>query len=239
MRKFSVLAYFVLALLACNDKAEEKPESKKAGGAGSAGVVSSHVLHEMAFGHHQSPSEDYWDSLNNTVLSPPDPGNIIRNKNYKTFGWHLYSRGSAYKTYRFSLLWGVSYFAYILNPENGSYKNIHQWKTTSLVDSAKAWGSRVFLTLANFGESNNAIFLRNAKAQQTLTDSVKQLLLYRNADGINIDFENVHAENKEQFTAFIKTISQELKNVNPDFQVSVCLYAVDDQKIFDMNTCCF
>lgn len=235
MRKFSVLVYTVLTLLACNNKAGKNLESKKTGGADSAGIVSSHVLHEMAFGHHQSLSEDYWDSLNKTVLSPPDLRNSIRNKNYKTFGWHLYSRGSAYKAYRFSLLWGVSYFAYILNPENGSYKNIHQWKTSGLIDSAKVWGSNVFLTLANFGESNNSLFLNNAKAQGTTIDSVKQLLLLRNADGINIDFENVHAENKEQFMTFIKTISQELKSVNPGSQVSVCLYAVDYQKIFDIN----
>jgi spore germination protein YaaH len=157
-------------------------------------------------------------------------------KDYKTFGWHIFSKGSAYKSYNFSLLWGVSYFSYMVNAKTGSYDNIHQWKTTALVDSAKVNSCKVFLTVSNFGEKRNTEFLKNPKAQKTLADSLSVLLDLRKANGINIDFEGVSSKDKNEFNQFIVTLSDRLHKINPDYMVSVALYAVDYHKIFDIKT---
>jgi spore germination protein YaaH len=91
----------------------------------------------------------------------------------------------------------------LINPETGGYKNIHQWKTTELIDSAKAYNCKVFLTISNFGGKNNDTFLSNSKSQETLADSIISLLSLRNANGINIDFEGLQPESKVKFTKFI------------------------------------
>ncbi len=197
--------------------------------------ISSHHMHEKTFGNLNFATEKQWDSLRG-ISKKINPGNRYKLlSNYRTFGWHIYSNGSSYKNYNFSLLWGVSYFAYLVNPETGSYKNIHQWKTTKLIDSAKANNCKVFLTVSNFGNNSNAVFLKNSKAQERLVDSVTSLLALRSANGINIDFEGVSSKNKDAFTKFIIMISQKLKQVNPDYMVSLCLYAIDWHKVFDIK----
>lgn len=198
-------------------------------------TVSAHYLHESRFGHLISSSEDFWDSLNGTVNLHKPLKKYSLNPTYKTFGWHLYSNGSTYKDYNFSLLWGIAYFAYIIHPEDGSYENIHQWKTTAMIDSAKVHSCNVFLSIANLGKENNETFLNSSAAQNNLIDSVLSLLALRNGNGINIDFESVPAQSKEKFTAFIQTISKRLKKENPEYQVSICLYAIDYNHIFDIK----
>lgn len=198
--------------------------------------IGPNYAHHKQFSDYNFTTEKQWDSLNHiSEHSNSLPRHNI-NKDYKTFGWHLYSKGSAYKNYNFSLLWGVAYFSYMVNAETGSYDNIHQWKTTALVDSAKVHNCKVFLTVSNFGEKRNAILLKNPKAQQTLADSLSALLRYRKADGVNLDFEGVSSENKKEFSDFIVTLSKRLRKANPDYMVSLALYAVDRNKIFDIKT---
>ncbi len=127
-------------------------------------------LHHLKFSKYKFTTEKQWDSLHANLEFPLMNTGHILNTDYKTFGWHLYSKGSAYKRYDFSLLWGISYFSYMLNPTTGSYFNIHQWKTTALIDSAKAKKCKVFLSVSNFGHKNNMVFLENPKAQETLID---------------------------------------------------------------------
>ncbi len=158
-----------------------------------------------------------------------------RNPNYKTFGWHLPSNDNLYKNYNFSMLWGLSYFSYTIKPETGSYKSIHQWKTTSLIDSAKVHNCKVFLSVSNFGTKNNTVFLNNSKAQETLIKNLVELLAYRKADGINIDFEGISKKDKNLFTNFISKVSKQLKKENPNYLISLCLYANDWHHIFDIK----
>jgi spore germination protein YaaH len=193
-------------------------------------------LVEKQFENFNFKSEQQWDSLNKIS---PQKVSLKKGKvhpDIHTFGWHLYSNGSSWKNYNFSMLWGISYFSYKIQPETGSYKNIHQWKTTALIDSAKANNCKVFLSVSNFGNKNNATFLENPKAQKTLIDSLSNLLALRNADGINIDFEGVAKKNKEAFSKFIVKASKELKLINPKYMISLCLYAEDWNHVFDIKT---
>jgi spore germination protein YaaH len=196
--------------------------------------VSQRHLHEKTYGGLNFTTEQQWDSLNNISYKPitHKKGNV--HPNYRTFGWHVYSNGSSYKSYNFSMLWGISYFSYADEPKTGNYKSIHQWKTTSLIDSAQTKGCKVFLSVTNFGSENNAVFLNNSKAQTTLIENLAELLALRNADGINIDFEGVAKEDRSQLTQFIIQVSKKLKEKNPNYMVSLCLYAIDWNNVFDI-----
>lgn len=197
--------------------------------------TSPHFHHHQPFADLNFTSEQQWDSLNGKSVRPRLVSPYKRHSDYKTFGWHLYSKGSAYKNYNFSLLWGVAYFSYSVDPETGSYKSIHQWKTTALIDSAKAHKSKVFLSVSNFGAKDNTTFLTNTRAQKTLTDSLTVLLTLREANGINIDFEGMSATNRTAFTDFIISTAKQLKQQNSDYEISIALYAVDYHRVFDIK----
>lgn len=198
--------------------------------------ISIHQSHEQTYAHHKFTKEEQWDSLQGIQAIPAISNKKTKvNNKIKTFGWHIYSNGSSHYSYNYDLLWGISYFSYGVNPNTGSYKSVHQWKTTTLIDSAKAHGCKVFLTISNFGAKDNATFLKNPQAQTNLIDSVKTLLALRKADGINLDFESVSAKNKSDFTSFINLISSELKKEKADYMISLCLYAVDFGHVFDIK----
>lgn len=198
--------------------------------------ISQRHLHENKMRDFNFENEQEWDSLNNISHEQVRYKKGKVHPDIRTFGWHIYSNGSSWKNYKFSMLWGLSYFSYAIQPETGHYKNIHQWKTTALIDSAKANDCKVFLSVSNFGSNNNSIFLENLMAQATLIDSLSSLLALRDADGINIDFEGVSKKNKKDFTKFILEISNKLKQVNPKYMISLCLYAEDWDNIFDIKT---
>ncbi|MCB0397745.1 MAG: hypothetical protein KDD36_13905 [Flavobacteriales bacterium] len=198
--------------------------------------ISQRHLHEKKFEGFDFNTEQQWDSLNGISHKKVQHRKGKVHPDIRTFGWHVYSNGSAWKNYNLSMLWGISYFSYTIQPETGNYKSIHQWKTTALIDSARAANCKVFLSVANFGSENNATFLKNPKAQNTLIDSLSRLLALRSADGINIDFEGVSKESKTSFTNFIIEISKRLKQDHPNYQISLCLYAEDWNDIFDIKT---
>lgn len=236
MKNILILLLLAIISFGCIQSGENRDSFKKRDAPFSPkDTLSAHYLHELKYGKLNASSEKHWDRINNTIHTSGHRGEYERDPNYRTFGWHLYSRGSTYRDYNFSLLWGVAYFAYIVDPENGSYKNIHQWKTTALIDSAKAYNCNTFLTVANFGKENNERFLNNPNAQSTLIDSVIHLLSLRGANGINIDFESIPTDNKTQFSAFVRKISQRIKQADPEYMVSICLYAVDYNHIFEIT----
>lgn len=179
-------------------------------------------------------TEAEWDSMEQIIHHVKHEGDFDLHPDYKTFGWHPYYTGSAYKAYNFSLLWGVAYFAYDIEPKTGSYTTIHSWKTTALVDSAKKHGTKVFLTVKSFGGANNSTFLRNPTARQTCIDSIIALVEYRDANGVNVDLEGVRASDKDSLTAFMVALSQQLKLKDPTHVVSLALYSVDWNNVFDI-----
>ncbi|WP_103071934.1 glycosyl hydrolase family 18 protein [Aquimarina sediminis] len=230
------LLFFIFTLtVACSTKRNKEKEREVNSKDSLSEYVGPNYKHYKQFSNYNFTTEKQWDSLNNVFEYPKHSSNDVVHKDYKTFGWHLYSKGSAYKNYNFSLLWGISYFSYIVNPETGSYKNIHQWKTTALIDSAKVKNCKVFLSVSNFGARDNTIFLNNPNAQKTLIDSLSSLLTYRGASGVNIDFEGIHSKSKKKFSDFIILLSKELRKKNPGHMVSVALYAVDYNTIFDIK----
>ncbi|HYX06930.1 MAG TPA: glycosyl hydrolase family 18 protein [Bacteroidales bacterium] len=148
------------------------------------------------------------------------------------FGWHPYWMGTAYESYDYSQLSDIAYFSYEVNPVTGSYNNIYFWKTTSLVDMAKEAGTRVSLTVTLF--SSHALFLENTVARQTLIDSLISLVQYRNADGVNIDFELIPSSQKANFTQFMVNLCDRFHEEIPGSVVSVALPAVDWNDVFDI-----
>lgn len=179
-------------------------------------------------------SESDWDIQNGFRGPVNEHGIGVRDPEYKVFGWNPYAEGTAYLDYNFDLLWGIAYFSYDVDPYTGNYKSIHSWKSTPMIDTAQAHGCEVYLSVSNFGGSNNHTLLNSAKSTKTLIENLIGLLKLRKANGVNIDFEGIEGRDREAFTTFIKQLSRRLKAENSDYKVSIALYAVDYNSVFDI-----
>ncbi|UII30604.1 glycosyl hydrolase family 18 protein [Fulvivirga ulvae] len=152
----------------------------------------------------------------------------------QVFGWHPFWMGTAYKSYNFSLLSTIAYFSYELDPATGGYKSIHDWKTTALIDSAKRYNCDVLLSVTNFGRANNAAFLANQRAQATFINTLISLLKERDADGVNIDFEQIPGSSRAAFNNFIIDLSSSLRSVRKDYKITLAIPALDFDNVYDI-----
>jgi spore germination protein len=163
-------------------------------------------------------------------------GSLGLDQNITVFGWHPYWLGNTHQSYNFDLLSIVSYFSYDLNPKTGESKNsyaLDKWMESDLVETAHEKNTKVLLTVSNHGGSNNSIFLSSnsvkskkgnteedistQERQQTLIDSLLFYVEKKGADGVDINFENIPAKYKLEFTHFVKNISTQFKAKNKDY----------------------
>lgn len=184
-------------------------------------------------------SNFYWD--------PEKEVYYIKDKKYRSilpdkevFGWHPYWMGNAWKNYPFELLSTLSYFSYKIDPATGSYSNpeqIKDWRNTALIDSAKLKKTKILLTISSHGRLNNNEFLSDRGKWSVLMDSVTRLIKDRNADGVDINFEQLPYMKRERFSLFVKQFREQLDNQITEKKsiISITLPAVDSREIFDIR----
>jgi len=181
-----------------------------------------------------------WDYIHQ-IISTPDTSTVARqlNPDKIVFGWHPYWMGSAYESYQYELLSHVSWFSYDINENTGAPNNpevVSAWKESGMIDKAKDANCKSLLTITCHQTNANAIFLANQNKQQEAL--IKQLLLLleeNQADGIDINFEQVPASYASHFTNFLVKISHSLKAVNKDYIISLVLPKIDWKKVYDIK----
>jgi spore germination protein YaaH len=188
--------------------------------------------------HKQFPNthlhnEAYFDSLQNIRLLRPHSRSDCK-LSKEVYGFHPSWMGSAYKSYDYHLLTTLSYFSATVDPATGNFSSTGGWETSPAIDSAQKYKVKVELSIANLGSTANKTLLPNSTACSNLIEKTVALVKARNANGVNIDFESVPSANKAQFTQFVKDLSAELRQEIPGASVSICLYAVDWNKVFDI-----
>lgn len=193
-----------------------------------------HQQHILTKGKKNYPYNLNHDSLNLKVEAY-QPSTKFKLE-YEVFGWYPYWEENLFKNLNYSLLTTIAYFSYELDPLTGNPTTTHDWETTPLIDSAKAHGVKILLTVTNFNQSNNQTFLKNNKAINTFIKQIKSLLQKRSADGVCLDFEGVTGSQKTAYAKFITLLSQELKKENPDYLIYMTVPSVDWSKSLDFET---
>ena len=148
----------------------------------------------------------------------------------EVYTWHPYWMGDVWQSYNFDLISTISYFAYKIDPASGSYLNpdqIQQWRSTAMIDTARAHNTKVLLTLAMEGEENNEAFLRDESLWNVLLDSVTVLLKTRDADGIEIDFSGIEEKNVSKYINLVSSLKDNIdyRFIKKKMYVSVVLPA--------------
>ena len=182
------------------------------------------------------------DSISNVFEVQDEAFRTIK-KNREVFGWHPYWMGLSWKKYPFELLSTISYFSYNVNSRTGLSQNpkqIEDWNNTKLIDSAKANNTRVLLTVSLHGLKNQELFLDNKLLWNNLYRDVSKLILDRDADGVDINFEDVPSRYKNEFVNFVEGFNKflstqfEINEKNSPF-ISVTLPAFKDRENYDIK----
>lgn len=153
------------------------------------------------------------------------------NLNKMVFGWHPYWQSGLEVNYQWNLLSDLCFFGYEVNPDDGNAITTNGWETNSAVTAALQHGTKVHLCVILF--DNHVKFFNNPDAQNRLINNLINAIRTRGAHGINIDFEAVPISQKDKMTNFIVNLSIAMHAANPSYQLSVCLYAVDWEDLFD------
>ena len=151
--------------------------------------------------------------------------------NKKVFGWFPYWQGTTYQNFEWTLISDLSYFAYEVDPNNGGAISTHNFETASVIDEALVNGVNVSLCVTLF--SNHSTFLNSSTAKQNLINNLINLVSTRGINGVNIDFEGVPSSLRTEFNNFLVDLATAFHSQIPGSQVSVALYAVDWNDVFD------
>jgi spore germination protein YaaH len=168
-------------------------------------------------------------------------GNFLLDSSYQVLGFHPYWMKDAYKTYNYSLLSMIAYISYEVEPKTGNYISIHNWDKTNLIETVKAENPacKVLLTVTNFGDKNNKVFLNNPKARQQLIKNLLYYIRLKNADGITIDFERLDPADKNLYSEFIKELKTAFEKEDKKIILAITLPAFDLRDAFDEKTLSF
>lgn len=178
---------------------------------------------------------DYYVVQDQKFRSIPDKNEV--------FGWHPYWMESSWERYPFELLSTLAYFSYGVDPSTGLNQNdetIQAWKTTAMIDSALVKNTRVLLTVSLHGKQNQKNFLNNPMLWNNLFSEVGKLLLLRNANGVDINFEDVPYSRSREFVTFVSDFKQSLEtlfqnnNRSKPF-ISLTLPAVKDRENYQIR----
>jgi spore germination protein YaaH len=155
----------------------------------------------------------------------------------KVLGWHPYWVSStAYLSYDYNSLSHIAYCSYEVDTATGGYSTIHEWTTTPVISLAHEKGTKVLLTVTNFGISRNTIILSDTVKQKLLLSNVISLLKSRNGDGVNFDLESVGSSQRSNLVKFMTRAVKTIKSELPSAEISMAVPAVDWNSSWDINS---
>ena len=224
MIRARVLLPLLLSLTAGNLYAQESDTLRK-------GIHQEESEFYSAFYHE----DDFTDIKGSSF---PSDLNIttVKSLSAKVLGWHPYwAAASAYLNYDYNVLSHIAHFSYEVDTATGGYSTIRGWNTTSLIDYAHQKGTKVLLTVTNFGSARNTELLSDTIKQIHLLNTLIPLLISRNGDGVNFDLETVSVSQRNNLVDFMQRAVMMIKAELPEAEISMATPAVDWSGSWDLK----
>ena len=166
--------------------------------------------------------------------SIPRNKNIIKNLSHEVFGYHPYWMGNIWQGYDFDMISTIAYFSAEANA-NGDIDDLHGCPPTDLINKAHSKGTEVVLCISLFNSTDIITLLTNEAYKQNLINNLLYQVELGNGDGVNIDFENFPASQRQNMVTFISDLTQKFHSEIPGSQVTLALPAVDWSNAWDYN----
>lgn len=211
----------------------------------SAPVIYCQQPDSLRVGIHQLQNE-YYSTFKSSEQNADAEGllyplNLVpgtdRHLTKKVLGWHPYWVSStAYQSYDYTALTHIAYFSYEVDTATGGFTSVHDWYTTPIISYAHERGTKVLLTVTNFGTAKNTELLSDTIKQKYLINNLISLLKNRNGDGVNFDLESVAVSQRANLVSFIGRAVTMIKSQLPEAEISMATPAVDWSGSWDFKT---
>lgn len=143
------------------------------------------------------------------------------------------------------LLTTFAYFSLPVDASGAIDRNTYEWEVFEgerlgkLFNKAKENGVRRVFTLTQMDATSIETFLRSPEAWERLGNASADILVSKNLDGVNIDFEYIPSNDilKENFSQFVEKYSQIVKAKKPDSYITVSVLASSERfnRIYDIG----
>ncbi|MCK4577578.1 MAG: T9SS type A sorting domain-containing protein [Candidatus Marinimicrobia bacterium] len=141
-------------------------------------------------------------------------------------GYLPYWQYGSYSSLNYDLLTQINYFSAELGPD-GSITNDHGWTTIDLVTYAHARGVKVKLTATLFGGTDLETLLGSPTNRQRAIDNLLSKVQSMDADGVDIDFELMPADQQGNMIIFMQALTAAFRDNIPGAIITMAMPAVD------------
>jgi spore germination protein YaaH len=150
----------------------------------------------------------------------------LRNKAFVT-GFYHYNHSRNFSAAGSKLINTLAWYAITFDGKTGNITGMHGYDTAAVVTAVQQQGCNVTLTLINNDAAEINALLSHTAAQQKLTEHMIALLKMRQANGVNIYFENLPASSGNRFVEFIRYLYDALQSAGADYTVNIILPSSD------------
>ena len=164
------------------------------------------------------------------------PLNQLRQSlSHEIIGYLPYWKYDQYPYLDYNLLTQINYFSAELN-EFGDIVNNHNWQNLSLVEFAHERGVKVKLCATLFGENQLRGLLSSPFNRQNAINNLLQLVMSKGADGVDIDFELVPVDQRDNLVLFMEELSFIFHTNMGDPIITMATPAVDWSNAWDYES---
>jgi spore germination protein YaaH len=150
----------------------------------------------------------------------------LRNKAFVT-GFYHHNNSRNYSSADGRLINTLAWYAITFNGQTGNVTGLNGYDTALVITKAQQQGCAITLTVINNKRTDISAFLSNIQAQKKLTENIITLLALRQANGVNIYFENLPPASGSRFVQFIRYLSDTLQAIRSDYTVNIVLPPAD------------
>ena len=154
---------------------------------------------------------------------------------HEVIGYLPYWEYANYIDLDYELLTQINYFSVELDPY-GNVINNHNWNNLYLVTYAHDRNVKVKLCATLFGQNELTILLSDSLNRQNAINNLLELVVNKNADGIDIDFELLPTSQRDNLVLFMQDLSTAFHNEMDDPIITMATPAVDWNNAWDYDS---
>ena len=173
-------------------------------------------------------------SLIDASVQNDDNNRDIRPLTHQIIGYLPYWQYDTYPELDYNLLTQINYFSAELD-QYGNIINDHNWDNIAFIDYAQDRGVKVLLCATLFGSSELNSLLGNSVNRENAIQNLLDKVIYRNADGVDIDFELLPYSQRDNLVLFMEELSIAFHEQLENPIITMATPAVDWSNAWDYN----